>query len=135
MKFGEKIKKARTALGISQEEFARAIGVSLRTVTNYETGDRHPKKRGLYFKMAEVLNVDVNYLLTDDEAFLLDASGRYGSSGSRQAQELIAEVSGLFAGGEMAQEDMDIMMHAIQEAYWQAKENNKKFRPKKYRSE
>lgn len=134
MKFGEKVKKARTDLGMSQETFAKAIGVSLRTVTNYETGDRHPKKRELYAKMAEVLKVDVNYLLTEDEAFILDAAGKYGPSGSRQAQELIAEVSGLFAGGEMAEEDMDTMMRAIQEAYWQAKEKNKKFTPKKYRS-
>ena len=32
----------------------------------------------------------------------------------------------------MAEEDMDVMMRAIQDAYWVAKENNKKFTPKKY---
>ena len=34
-------------------------------------GTRYPKKRETYYKMAEVLKVDVNYLLTDDEEFLL----------------------------------------------------------------
>ena len=43
----------------------------------------------------------------------------------------MAEVTGLFAGGEMAEEDMDIMMKAIQDAYWIAKDKNKKFAPKK----
>ena len=45
----------------------------------------------------------------------------------------MAEVTGLFAGGELADEDLDEMMKGIQEAYWIAKENNKKYTPKKYR--
>jgi len=78
--------------------------------------------------MAEVLKVDVNYLLTDDEEFLLNAESKYGSKGARQAK-----VTGLFAGGELADEDLDEMMKGIQEAYWIAKEKNKKYTPKKYR--
>ena len=45
----------------------------------------------------------------------------------------MAEVTGLFAGGELADEDLDEMMKGIQEAYWIAKEKNKKYTPKKYR--
>lgn len=133
MKFCEKIKEARKNAGLKQEEFAKAIGVSLRTVSNYESGERFPKKRETYYKMAEVLNVDVNYLLTDDEEFLLNAEAKYGGKGARQAKALVAEVSGLFAGGELADEDLDEIMKGIQEAYWIAKEKNKKYIPKKYR--
>ena len=125
MKFCEKVKEARTKAGLKQDEFAKAIGVSLRTVSNYEAGTRYPKKRETYYKMAEVLKVDVNYLLTDDEEFLLNAESKYGSKGARQAKELMAEVTGLFAGGELADEDLDEMMKGIQEAYWIAKEKNK----------
>ena len=50
-----------------------------------------------------------------------------------QAERLVKEVSGLYAGGELAEEDMDAMMKAIQEAYWIAKEKNRKYVPKKYR--
>lgn len=135
MKLCEKIKEARKQAGLTQDEFAKAIGVSLRTVTNYETGERYPKKRETYYKIAEVLNVDVNYLLTDDEEFLLKAEAKYGTKGARQAKALAAEVSGLFAGGELADEDLDEMMRGIQEAYWIAKEKNRKFTPKKYRKE
>ena len=43
--------------------------------------------------------------------------------------------TGLFAGGEMADEDMREMVDAIQEAYLIAKKNNKKYTPKKYRKD
>ena len=114
MKFCEKVKEARTKAGLKQDELAKAIGVSLRTISNYEAGTRYPKKRETYYKMAEVLKVDVNYLLTDDEEFLLNAESKYGS-------------------GELADEDLDEMMKGIQEAYRIAKEKNKKYTPKKYR--
>ena len=63
MKFCEKIREARKNAGLKQDEFAKAIGVSLRTVSNYESGERYPKKRETYYKIAEVLKVDVNYLI------------------------------------------------------------------------
>ncbi len=131
MKFSEKLRQARINAGLTQSQLASELGVSLRTVTNYETGDRYPKKRELYKRMAEVLGVEVNYLLTEDEDFIADAGEKYGAKGARQAQELLSEVTGLFAGGCLAQEDMDEMMRAIQDAYWIAKEKNRKYSPKK----
>lgn len=135
MKFCEKVKEARNKAGLKQDELAKAIGVSLRTITNYESGERYPKKREVYYKLADVLKVDVNYLLTEDEEFLIDAEKQYGKRGAKQAKELLAEVSGLFAGGDLADEDLDEMMKGIQEAYWIAKEKNRKYTPKKYRKD
>lgn len=135
MKFCEKIKEARNKAGLKQDELAKAIGVSLRTITNYESGERYPKKREVYYKLADVLKVDVNYLLTEDEEFLIDAEKQYGKRDAKQAKELLAEVSGLFAGGDLADEDLDEMMKGIQEAYWIAKEKNRKYTPKKYRKD
>lgn len=62
----------------------------------------------------------------------MEAGAKYGSKGRRDARELMEEVSGLFAGGDLADEDLDEMMRGIQEAYWIAKEKNKKYTPKKY---
>lgn len=135
MKFCEKVKEARNKAGLKQDELAKAIGVSLRTITNYESGERYPKKREVYYKLADVLKVDVNYLLTEDEEFLIDAEKQYGKRGAKQAKELLAEVSGLFTGGDLADEDLDEMMKGIQEAYWIAKEKNRKYTPKKYRKD
>lgn len=132
MKFCEKLKEARTRAGLKQEELAKALGVSLRTITNYESGERYPKKREIYYKLAELFHTEENYFLNEDEDFLLTAAEKYGSKGAKQARELMEEVSGLFAGGNIADEDLDEMMRGIQEAYWIAKEKNKKYTPKKY---
>ncbi len=131
MKFSEKLKSARIQSGLTQQQLADSLGVSLRTVTNYETGDRYPKKREIYGKLAEILKVNVNYLLTEDEEFVTKAGAVYGTQGALQAQALISQVTGLFAGGELHPDDMDEMMRAIQDAYWIAKERNKKYSGRK----
>ena len=134
MKFGEKVKKSRTGAGLSQEDLAKKIGVSLRTITNYEVQNRYPKKREVYAKLAEVLGVDINYLMTEDEDFVVDASAKYGARGAKQAEQLISEVHGLFAGGELSEADKDGVMKALQQAYWECKEENvQKYTPKKYK--
>lgn len=73
--------------------------------------------------------------MTEDATFLTDATSQYGTRGANQAKNLPEELSGLFAGGELTEEDKDEMMKAIQDAYWIAKENNRKYVPKKYRDE
>ncbi len=127
MRFGEKVKAARKELGLTQRDLADQIGVSLRTVQNYEIFNRYPKQREIYAKLSLALKVPVNYLLSEEEEFLDEAARTYGSRGQQQAAELVAAVNGLFAGGQMAEEDMDEMMKAIQEAYWIAKEKNRKY--------
>ena len=47
--------------------------------------------------------------------------------------ELVEQMGGMFAGGEMSEEDIDGVMRALQDLYWKAKEDNKKYTPKKYR--
>lgn len=44
---GMDIKTLRDALGISREEMARRLGVSLSVVGKWETGDRHPSRLAL----------------------------------------------------------------------------------------
>lgn len=133
MKFGEKLKDLRKEKGINQTALAKEIGVSLRTVISYETGKSYPKKREIYAKIAEYFNIDINYLLTEDEEFITSAEEKYGSRGARQAAELVAEIGGLFAGGELSEADKDAVMRSLQQAYWDAKEDNIKYTPKKYR--
>ena len=58
MKFGEKLKKARQEKGFSQEDLARMVGVSLRTIMNYENQNRYPKKREIYGKLAEETKIE-----------------------------------------------------------------------------
>ncbi len=132
MNFGEKVKALRTGAHMSQAKLASILGVSTRTVQSYEKGESYPKYRSIYAKLAEVFEVDQNYLLTESESFITAANEQYGSRGKREAAELIEDLTGLFAGGELDEEDMDAIMYAVQKAYIHAKEANKKFAPKKY---
>ena len=86
-------------------------------------------------KNRRILRVDVNYLLTDDEEFVVNASDRYGTRGMRQAQELIDGMSGLFAGGMLSEQDKDAVMKTLQDIYWESKARNvEKYTPKKYKN-
>lgn len=135
MTFGEKVKNERNRLGLNQDELAKKIGVTRRVISSYENDSSRPRGTERYKKLAEALGVNINYLLSQDEAFIADVEDNYGHRGAKQAKELLAEVTGLFAGGEMADEDMREMVDAIQEAYLIAKKNNKKYTPKKYRKD
>ena len=135
MTFGEKVKNERNRLGLNQDELAKKIGVTRRVISSYENDSSRPRGTERYKKLAEALGVNINYLLSEDEAFIADVEDNYGHGGAKQAKELLAEVTGLFAGGEMADEDMREMVDAIQEAYLIAKKNNKKYTPKKYRKD
>ena len=132
MKFGEKVKKARQERKMTQKELAERAGISLRTVLNYEGGERLPKSRKVYASIADALGMDESVLIDDDAEFVLHASEEYGSRGAKQAEELVGRVLALYAGGELDEEDMDAMAAALQEAYWQAKKINRKYVPKKF---
>lgn len=135
MKFGEKLRKYRLEKGMTQSELAKQAGINVNTISNYESGKTYPQNREVYSILAQILGVDPDHLHNENDDFLSDASAKYGFRGARQAQELIEELTGLFAGGELAEEDMDAMARAVQEAYWDAKEKNRKYTPKKYRKE
>ena len=133
MRCGEKVRELRTKCGMTQAELAKKAGLGLKTITNYEGGATYPQNREVYVKLAEILGCEADYLRSENEDFIAMAQREYGYRGKKGAEKLVEELTGLFAGGEMAEEDMDEMMLAIQEAYIIAKKKNKKYTPKKYR--
>ena len=133
MKFKDKVREGRLNQKMTQQALADAIGVSLRTLRNYESGERYPRDRKLYRKLADVLQVDINYLFTEDTDFTLSVHEAYGARSASQARKMVETLGGMFAGGELTEDDMDAVMKAMQQFYWDAKESNKKYIPKKYR--
>lgn len=117
----------------SRTAFSKATGISERVIASYDLEGRYPRNRKVYAVLADVLDCDINYLLTEDEEFIISADAKYGSRGARQASELVNELSGMFAGGELSESDMDAVMIALQNAYFKCKEDNRKYTPKKYR--
>lgn len=132
MTFGEKVRAAREARNMTQEQLADAIGMSKRMVSYWENHGKLPKSRETYPIIADALGIDVSVLLDDDAEFVIKAAETYGNRGAQQALQLVEQITGLYAGGELEEDDMDAMMKAIQDAYWIAKQRNKRHTNKRY---
>jgi len=130
MTFAEKLKTARLQAGISQERLSSLLGVTKRTIINYENGQTLPPINMLP-KIAKLFDVTIGTLITEEEEFIALANERGGRKGASEAESLVNEISGLFAGGRLSDDEKDAVMRAIQNAYWIAKEESKrKYSPK-----
>lgn len=130
MTFGKKIKRLRENQGLTQTELGNLLGVTLKTISNYELKNLRPRKREIYEKLSTLFSVDINYLLTEEDSLILDAKEKFGYRGAREAKMLVSETVNLFAGGELPEEDKDKLFEAIAQAYYTAKATNKKYRGK-----
>jgi len=133
MLFGDRIKELRNLADMSQQELANRTGLSLRSIQNYESNQRYPKDVAILNKLCTALGTTIEELMKEEDQFILEAASKFGSRGKNDAEKLIEEVGGLFAGGELNEEDKDKVFRAITEMYWKAKDNNKKYTPKKYK--
>ena len=65
MPFGEKVRKARLALNLSQAELAQMTGISERSLYTYEQLGTLPRKNNI-IKLAEALQIDFGRLQVKD---------------------------------------------------------------------
>lgn len=134
MKFGEKVREQRKLAGLSQEDVAKAIGTTARTIGNYEAGASYPQDRSVYDKLANLFDVNVNYFYTENEEFLSLAVKNYGKKGLEQANAILEQAAALFAGGELSEADQIAFLHTMQELFLESKQISRdKFTPKKFR--
>ena len=129
MKFNEKLKEARKKANMTQKDLADAAGISTRMVQMYEYGTHYPRAN-VAKALSDVLGVSVTYLLSENDAILADAEEKGGVTARRDIDALINEVSALFAGGELAENEKDEVIEALTFAYWDAKKKNKKLSAK-----
>ncbi len=93
--FAETFKALRIESGMTQEQLADALHITKQAVSHYERGTRTPKNQEMYEEIADLFNVDMNYLmgyearttqiLSDDELRLANAY--------RQADETIRKAA------------------------------------------
>ncbi len=133
--FGEKVKTLRKNKRMSQTQLANAIGGSIRSVRSWEVEGRYPKQHDMYQKLAETLDCEVSYLMTEEESFITEVSEKHGSRGAKQAQLILEQAAAMFAGGDLSDDDKVAFMDEIQLLYLDSKQRAKKFTPKKYRKE
>lgn len=105
MKFGEKLRNLRRQKKLTQGQLAEKIGVSVRMIIKYEHGESYPRSREIYARLADILAVPVNYLLTEDD------------DNENEAQKIIDRAAALFEGGGLNEADKLAFIHQMQELY------------------
>lgn len=131
MVFKERLKQKRVEAGMTQVQLAQSAGVTARTIQNYELGTRKPSNMEVVQKIADVLHTTTEYLLGSSGTYVVEAHEKGGAQSARDIEQLVSEVTGLFAGGELSVESLEGAMKALNDAYWIAKEKNRKYAAKK----
>lgn len=131
MAFAENLKEKRAQSGLTQAELAMKAGVTVRTIQNYELGTRKPGNMVIVQRIADALGTTTEQLLSSGETLVVAAHERGGARAAKDINELVSEVTGMFAGGKLSDDALDGAMRALNEAYWIAKDKNKKYGRKK----
>ena len=131
MAFAENLKEKRAQSGLTQAELAMKAGVTARTIQNYELGTRKPGNMVIVQRIADALGTTTEHLLSSGEPLVVEAHERGGARAAKDINELVSEVTGMFAGGKLSDDALDGAMRALNEAYWIAKDKNKKYGRKK----
>lgn len=88
MKFGEKVRDLRKKHSLTQDELAKCLGVSKRTVIGWERDGRYPRNVEILEKMADIFHVPLTYIQPDQSLFIERAAATYGKKGKIEAQRL-----------------------------------------------
>ena len=133
MKFGQKLKILREEQGLTQDDLAKMVGVSSKTISRYESGESNPRYPRIYDDLAEALKIDKLELLSNEDAFVLSIKEKFGSYDANYASDLVNGMVGLMAGGDITDDDKRVILETLREAFIISKKENKKFIPKKFR--
>lgn len=100
MSIGQRLKEAREASAMRQEDLAAAVGVSKGAIGNYETDVSSPRD-SILIKLMEVLHVDANYIyqdyirfdeqITSEEKYLLNLYRGSNAQAREDALDLLAK--------------------------------------------
>lgn len=104
--FSDRLKKLRTAQGISQVEFAKRFDISTGTIGNWEVGNREPDFNTVQ-KIADYFDVSIDYLLGRSD----DPSPRQTKAKDLIVPEELKDVKMAFYGGaeDLTSEDLKIV--------------------------
>ena len=127
MVFKDKLKEKRIEAGLTQAELAKRAGTTARTIQNYELGKSKPSNMEVAQRIADVLGTTTEYLLGSSGTYVVEAHEKGGAKAARDLDQLVTEVTGMFAGGHLSEDALEGAMKALNDAYWIAKEKNKKY--------
>lgn len=111
MSFAETLKRKRLAKGLSQQKLANLANVSLRSVCNYESGEREPGIAVLR-RLATALDTTSEILIGSEHTDI-------------SVDEVLTDMYALFAGGSLSEDDRDKVLKSVTEMYFEAKKRIK----------
>ncbi len=144
MSFGKNLRILRKRNRLSQIDLAAIIGITERTIYNYETGQKVPKQSTLV-QLADVLGVTPELLLNGDpdkdfktreeydvakkKLVQMDqellSHAKNSTSQAIDAVTLLEQTTALFTGGTLSEEAKDEFFESITQAYFLAKRKAK----------
>ncbi|HPZ00026.1 MAG TPA: helix-turn-helix transcriptional regulator [Clostridiales bacterium] len=119
--FSENLRSLRKAYGLTQRELAEEMDLTLRTIQNYERGNILPKKRNTIQRLAEFFEVPISALLGPEDFYVLHAGEQGGPSDAVKVRLLLSDMTALFAGGKLEEEDKALVMRTLNDLYWESK--------------
>lgn len=112
--YGERLMKARKEKELSREELGKLCGITGRTIQNYELGHVTPNRIDVSQRLADVLDISVDYLIygEKEETELTE----------EEKKEILAHASALFAGGKLSDEEQLAFIYELQTLYMKARQ-------------
>jgi transcriptional regulator with XRE-family HTH domain len=112
MEFKDKLKSERLRLGLTQKQLAEKIGITDRTIQNYERGNKNAARFEHVRALAAIFGISTSELTGES----IDEK-----SDSLTMERLVGQVKALFAGGELSEADKEAAVMEITQAYFQTK--------------
>ena len=112
--YGEPLMRARKEKELSREELGKLCGITGRTIQNYELGHVTPNRIDVSQRLADVLDISVDYLIygEKEETELTE----------EEKKEILAHASALFAGGKLSDEEQLAFIYELQTLYMKARQ-------------
>lgn len=139
---GKIIFDRRTALSLTQKDVADYVGVSEATVSRWESGHIDNMRRDRIAKLAKVLQISPLVIMGVDEPAPpapqksdglperdRTANGGPAHASARemhQLEKILAEPNLTYNGVALGAEDIEKINRALELAFWDAKEKNKR---------
>ncbi len=124
MEFAEKLRTLRKNKLLSQTSLAELLKVSRRTVCSWEKEGRHPNDRKLYYDLASILECPVEYLMSDTSGLISGIYDKFERNGSRSSKDLLLDIQAFFSSNYITNEEKDILMFGIHEAYIESRKQS-----------
>ena len=112
--YGERLMRARKKKELTREELGKLCGITGRTIQNYELGHVTPNRIDVSQRLADVLDISVDYLIygEKEETELTE----------EDKKEILAHASALFAGGKLSDEEQLAFIYELQTLYMKARQ-------------